>query len=157
MATLSTAERRAINLTWAKPFDGNSPLLRYVLEMSENSKPPRPSQLGAQILGVGPGPGSSSPASQFRAFEQTFWKPQLPCEMSIGMCPPAPVIVTVAHDGTCEGRGSGTCHSRASQRWRFFAFYPPRPQAVNSKISRPCLNGVLNTVCLELINLRGKK
>ena len=38
MATLSTSERRAINLTWAKPFDGNSPLLRYVLEMSENSK-----------------------------------------------------------------------------------------------------------------------
>ncbi|XP_030888061.1 protein sidekick-2-like, partial [Leptonychotes weddellii] len=39
MATLSTAERRAINLTWAKPFDGNSPLLRYVLEMSENNAP----------------------------------------------------------------------------------------------------------------------
>lgn len=38
MATLSTTERRAINLTWAPPFDGNSPLLRYVLEMSENSK-----------------------------------------------------------------------------------------------------------------------
>lgn len=42
MATLSTSERRAINLTWAKPFDGNSPLIRYVLEMSENSKVPRP-------------------------------------------------------------------------------------------------------------------
>lgn len=39
VATLSTTERRAINLTWAKPFDGNSPLLRYLLEMSENSKP----------------------------------------------------------------------------------------------------------------------
>ncbi|XP_025783289.1 protein sidekick-2, partial [Puma concolor] len=39
VATLSTAERRAINLTWAKPFDGNSPLLRYVLEMSENNAP----------------------------------------------------------------------------------------------------------------------
>lgn len=42
MATLSTSERRAINLTWGKPFDGNSPLIRYVLEMSENSKAPRP-------------------------------------------------------------------------------------------------------------------
>lgn len=42
MATLSASERRAINLTWGKPFDGNSPLIRYVLEMSENSKAPRP-------------------------------------------------------------------------------------------------------------------
>ena len=40
MATLSAVERRAINLTWAKPFDGNSPLMRYILEMSENSKVP---------------------------------------------------------------------------------------------------------------------
>ncbi|KAG8505148.1 Protein sidekick-2 [Galemys pyrenaicus] len=39
VATLSPSERRAINLTWAKPFDGNSPLLRYVLEMSENNAP----------------------------------------------------------------------------------------------------------------------
>uniref|UniRef100_G1SEF4 Sidekick cell adhesion molecule 2 n=1 Tax=Oryctolagus cuniculus TaxID=9986 RepID=G1SEF4_RABIT len=39
VATLSTAERRAVNLTWTKPFDGNSPLLRYVLEMSENNAP----------------------------------------------------------------------------------------------------------------------
>lgn len=42
VAMLSTVERRAINLTWAKPFDGNSPLIRYVLEMSENSKVPVP-------------------------------------------------------------------------------------------------------------------
>lgn len=45
MAALSPLEKRAINLTWAKPFDGNSPLLRYVVEVSENSKgllpPPR--------------------------------------------------------------------------------------------------------------------
>ncbi|KAM9597745.1 protein sidekick-2 [Trichechus inunguis] len=39
VATLSTVEKRAINLTWAKPFDGNSPLIRYVLEMSENNAP----------------------------------------------------------------------------------------------------------------------
>ena len=51
MATLSTAERRAINLTWAKPFDGNSPLLRYVLEMSENSKPPPGPASGGHGLG----------------------------------------------------------------------------------------------------------
>uniref|UniRef100_A0A8D2J624 Sidekick cell adhesion molecule 2 n=1 Tax=Varanus komodoensis TaxID=61221 RepID=A0A8D2J624_VARKO len=38
-AMLSTVEKRAINLTWTKPFDGNSPLLRYILEVSENNAP----------------------------------------------------------------------------------------------------------------------
>ncbi|XP_035389365.1 protein sidekick-2 isoform X2 [Electrophorus electricus] len=38
-AELSTVDRRAINLTWAKPFDGNSPLMRYMLEVSENNAP----------------------------------------------------------------------------------------------------------------------
>ncbi|XP_075436193.1 LOW QUALITY PROTEIN: protein sidekick-2-like [Ascaphus truei] len=38
-AQLSTSEKRAINLTWAKPFDGNSPLIRYILEVSENNAP----------------------------------------------------------------------------------------------------------------------
>ncbi|XP_036427826.1 protein sidekick-2 [Colossoma macropomum] len=38
-AVLSSTEKRAINLTWAKPFDGNSPLIRYVLEVSENNAP----------------------------------------------------------------------------------------------------------------------
>uniref|UniRef100_W5UH46 Protein sidekick-2 n=1 Tax=Ictalurus punctatus TaxID=7998 RepID=W5UH46_ICTPU len=36
---LSSVEKRAINLTWAKPFDGNSPLIRYILEVSENNAP----------------------------------------------------------------------------------------------------------------------
>ncbi|OCT60398.1 hypothetical protein XELAEV_18046417mg [Xenopus laevis] len=39
VAMLSSVESRAINLTWAKPFDGNSPLLRYILEVSENKAP----------------------------------------------------------------------------------------------------------------------
>ncbi|KAJ8390731.1 hypothetical protein AAFF_G00101110 [Aldrovandia affinis] len=39
MAVLSSTEKRAINLTWTKPFDGNSPLIRYVLEVSENNAP----------------------------------------------------------------------------------------------------------------------
>ncbi|KPP73215.1 protein sidekick-2-like [Scleropages formosus] len=39
VAALSTTERRAINLTWAAPFDGNSPLIRYILEVSENNAP----------------------------------------------------------------------------------------------------------------------
>lgn len=59
VATLSTSERRAINLTWAKPFDGNSPLLRYVLEMSENSKSgtrPAGSQCQPPVLSLGAHP-----------------------------------------------------------------------------------------------------
>ncbi|OXB57687.1 hypothetical protein ASZ78_008248 [Callipepla squamata] len=39
VAILSPQEKRAINLTWAKPFDGNSPLLRYLVEISENNAP----------------------------------------------------------------------------------------------------------------------
>lgn len=38
IALLSLTERRAINLTWARAFDGNSPLIRYILEVSENSE-----------------------------------------------------------------------------------------------------------------------
>nr|XP_033817053.1 protein sidekick-2 isoform X2 [Geotrypetes seraphini] len=39
VASLSALEKRAINLTWAKPFDGNSPLIRYIVEVSENNAP----------------------------------------------------------------------------------------------------------------------
>ncbi|KAM8824025.1 protein sidekick-2 isoform 1-T1 [Synchiropus picturatus] len=39
VALLSAAERRAINLTWAQAFDGNSPLIRYIMEVSENNAP----------------------------------------------------------------------------------------------------------------------
>ncbi|KAG9337888.1 hypothetical protein JZ751_027540 [Albula glossodonta] len=39
VAKLSMLEKRAINLTWAEPFDGNSPLIRYILEVSENNAP----------------------------------------------------------------------------------------------------------------------
>ncbi|XP_053310046.1 protein sidekick-2 [Spea bombifrons] len=39
VALLSTTEQRAINLTWARPFDGNSQLIRYILEVSENNAP----------------------------------------------------------------------------------------------------------------------
>ncbi|KAF0025691.1 hypothetical protein F2P81_022572 [Scophthalmus maximus] len=38
-ALLSGSEKRAIDLAWAKPFDGNSPLIRYILEVSENNAP----------------------------------------------------------------------------------------------------------------------
>uniref|UniRef100_A0A1A8HEA8 Sidekick cell adhesion molecule 2 n=1 Tax=Nothobranchius korthausae TaxID=1143690 RepID=A0A1A8HEA8_9TELE len=39
VAVLSTSEKRAINLTWAQAFDGNSPLIRYIMEVSENNAP----------------------------------------------------------------------------------------------------------------------
>ncbi|XP_051904168.1 protein sidekick-2-like [Hippocampus zosterae] len=39
VAALSMMEKRAINLTWAQAFDGNSPLIRYILEVSENNAP----------------------------------------------------------------------------------------------------------------------
>ncbi|KAJ3600310.1 hypothetical protein NHX12_031295 [Muraenolepis orangiensis] len=39
LAALSAAERRTVNLTWAPTFDGNSPLIRYILEVSENNAP----------------------------------------------------------------------------------------------------------------------
>ncbi|XP_069381285.1 protein sidekick-2 isoform X2 [Paralichthys olivaceus] len=39
IAILSVSEKRAINLTWAQAFDGNSPLIRYILEVSENNAP----------------------------------------------------------------------------------------------------------------------
>ncbi|XP_058231848.1 protein sidekick-2 isoform X2 [Hemibagrus wyckioides] len=39
IATYSISEKRSINLTWAQAFDGNSPLIRYILEVSENNAP----------------------------------------------------------------------------------------------------------------------
>ncbi|KAM9457056.1 protein sidekick-2 isoform 2-T2 [Clarias gariepinus] len=39
IATYSSTEKRSINLTWAQAFDGNSPLIRYILEVSENNAP----------------------------------------------------------------------------------------------------------------------
>lgn len=121
MATLSTAERRAINLTWAKPFDGNSPLLRYVLEMSENSKPPRPGRLGAWTRGVGPGPRlwlpplpSPVPWSKPSGSPRFSAKGALACA--------SPVVVTVAHDQACEGRDAGPATPEPPGWWRRFCF-----------------------------------
>ncbi|XP_043941066.1 protein sidekick-2 [Protopterus annectens] len=38
-AVLSTIEKRAINVSWSAPFDGNSHLIRYILDVSENNAP----------------------------------------------------------------------------------------------------------------------
>lgn len=37
-ARLNDSDSRSVFLSWLRPFDGNSPLLYYVLELSENSK-----------------------------------------------------------------------------------------------------------------------
>lgn len=36
-ARLNDSDSRSVLLSWLRPFDGNSPLLYYVLELSENS------------------------------------------------------------------------------------------------------------------------
>lgn len=36
-AQLNDSDSRSVLLSWLRPFDGNSPLLHYVLELSENS------------------------------------------------------------------------------------------------------------------------
>lgn len=35
---LNETDSRTVLLSWVRPFDGNSPLLRYIIELSENSK-----------------------------------------------------------------------------------------------------------------------
>lgn len=38
-ARLNDSDSRSVRLSWLRPFDGNSPLLYYVLELSENNSP----------------------------------------------------------------------------------------------------------------------
>uniref|UniRef100_A0A665U8E0 Sidekick cell adhesion molecule 1a n=1 Tax=Echeneis naucrates TaxID=173247 RepID=A0A665U8E0_ECHNA len=38
-ARLNDSDSRAVLLSWLRPFDGNSPLLSYLLELSENNSP----------------------------------------------------------------------------------------------------------------------
>ncbi|KAM9314722.1 protein sidekick-1 [Pholidichthys leucotaenia] len=38
-ARLNDSDSRSVHLSWLRPFDGNSPLLHYVLELSENNSP----------------------------------------------------------------------------------------------------------------------
>uniref|UniRef100_A0A3Q3VZI8 Uncharacterized protein n=1 Tax=Mola mola TaxID=94237 RepID=A0A3Q3VZI8_MOLML len=38
-ARLNDTDSRSVHLSWLRPFDGNSPLLYYVLELSENNSP----------------------------------------------------------------------------------------------------------------------
>ncbi|XP_014911399.1 protein sidekick-1-like, partial [Poecilia latipinna] len=38
-ARLNDSDSRSVRLSWLRPFDGNSPLLYYILELSENNSP----------------------------------------------------------------------------------------------------------------------
>ncbi|XP_017558685.1 protein sidekick-1 isoform X3 [Pygocentrus nattereri] len=38
-ASLNATDSRSVDLSWMRPFDGNSPLLHYVVELSENNSP----------------------------------------------------------------------------------------------------------------------
>lgn len=124
VATLSTSERRAINLTWGKPFDGNSPLIRYVLEMSENSKGPRPPPAPTK------GRAARSPVR------------------SAGSASLRPVRGSrVRHLLVPEPRTQKIPRRRSLV---FLFLLILHPQAVRSQISRHHLKGVLNTVCSSI-------
>ncbi|XP_059414542.1 protein sidekick-1-like isoform X5 [Carassius carassius] len=60
-ASLNADESRSVDLSWMRPFDGNSPLLHYVVELSENNSPWRvylpdvdPTVTGAMVKGLTP-------------------------------------------------------------------------------------------------------
>ncbi|KAG5278462.1 hypothetical protein AALO_G00099230 [Alosa alosa] len=38
-AALNATDSRTVHLSWVRPFDGNSPLLHYIIELSENNSP----------------------------------------------------------------------------------------------------------------------
>ncbi|XP_069762286.1 protein sidekick-1 isoform X2 [Narcine bancroftii] len=38
-ATLNASKSRMVDLSWTRPFDGNSPILYYIVELSENNSP----------------------------------------------------------------------------------------------------------------------
>uniref|UniRef100_A0AAY4C1U3 SDK1 protein n=1 Tax=Denticeps clupeoides TaxID=299321 RepID=A0AAY4C1U3_9TELE len=60
-ATLNATHSRSVLLSWMRPFDGNSPLLHYVVELSENNSPWKvylsdvdPGLTGAVVKGLTP-------------------------------------------------------------------------------------------------------
>ena len=38
LASLNSSHSHAVQLSWVRPFDGNSPVLYYIVELSENSE-----------------------------------------------------------------------------------------------------------------------
>ncbi|KAB0381550.1 hypothetical protein FD755_003467, partial [Muntiacus reevesi] len=54
VASLSPAHGHAVVLSWVRPFDGNSPVLYYIVELSENNSPWKVhlSDVGPEMTGV---------------------------------------------------------------------------------------------------------
>ncbi|CAI9173366.1 unnamed protein product [Rangifer tarandus platyrhynchus] len=54
VASLSPAHSHAVVLSWVRPFDGNSPVLHYIVELSENNSPWKVhlSDVGPEMTGV---------------------------------------------------------------------------------------------------------
>ncbi|XP_006859935.1 PREDICTED: protein sidekick-1-like [Chrysochloris asiatica] len=61
LASLNTSHSHAVMLSWVRPFDGNSPVLYYIVEVSENNSPWKvhlsnvsPEMTGVTVSGLTP-------------------------------------------------------------------------------------------------------
>ncbi|XP_063127931.1 protein sidekick-1 isoform X2 [Rattus norvegicus] len=54
LASLSSARSHSVTLSWVRPFDGNSPVLYYIVQVSENNSPWKVhlSNVGPEMAGV---------------------------------------------------------------------------------------------------------
>ncbi|XP_053750090.1 protein sidekick-1 isoform X3 [Panthera pardus] len=54
LASLNSSHSHAVTLSWVRPFDGNSPVLYYIVELSENNSPWKVhlSNVGPEMTGV---------------------------------------------------------------------------------------------------------
>ncbi|XP_027468741.2 protein sidekick-1 isoform X3 [Zalophus californianus] len=54
LASLNSSHSHAVMLSWVRPFDGNSPVLYYIVELSENNSPWKVhlSNVGPEMTGV---------------------------------------------------------------------------------------------------------
>ncbi|XP_007941083.1 protein sidekick-1 [Orycteropus afer afer] len=54
LASLDTSRSHSVTLSWVRPFDGNSPVLYYIVEVSENNSPWKVhlSNVGPEMTGV---------------------------------------------------------------------------------------------------------
>ncbi|XP_054428409.1 protein sidekick-1 [Pteronotus mesoamericanus] len=54
LASLNASRSHAVRLSWVRPFDGNSPVLHYIVELSENNSPWKVhlSDIGPEVTGV---------------------------------------------------------------------------------------------------------
>uniref|UniRef100_A0A4W5KBB3 Fibronectin type-III domain-containing protein n=1 Tax=Hucho hucho TaxID=62062 RepID=A0A4W5KBB3_9TELE len=66
--SLNDSDGRSVLLSWLRPFDGNSPLLHYILELSENNSPWKVymSEVGPAVTQVTVGGLTPARTYQFR-------------------------------------------------------------------------------------------